>query len=82
MQVGWPDSAVLPMGCHPNEPRSESEKVDPVAVVVVGVEVFVLDELKDMNDEVVGCGACVVPVPPVRNEDATLVKVVVGKPVG
>ncbi len=54
VQVGWPDSPVLPMGCHPNEPRSESEKADPVAVVVVGVEVFVLDELKDVNDEVVG----------------------------
>jgi len=42
------------MGCSPNESRGESEKVDPVAVVVVGVEVFVLDELKDVNDEAVG----------------------------
>jgi hypothetical protein len=42
------------VGCPPNEPRSESEKVDPVAVVVVGVEVFILDELKGVNDGVVG----------------------------
>jgi hypothetical protein len=51
--VGWLDSAVLPVGCTPNEPRSESEKVDPVAVVV-GVEALVLDEPKEVNDEVVG----------------------------
>jgi hypothetical protein len=41
------------VGCTPNELRSESEKVDPVAVVV-GVEAFVLDEPKEANDEVVG----------------------------
>lgn len=51
--VGWLDSAVLPVGCTPNELRSESEKVDPVAVVV-GVEALVLDEPKEVNDEVVG----------------------------
>jgi len=51
--VGWLESAVLPVGCPPNEPRSESEKVDPVAVVV-GVEALVLDEPKEVNDEVVG----------------------------
>lgn len=51
--VGWLDNAVLPVGCTPNELRSESEKVDPVAVVV-GVEAFVLDEPKEANDEVVG----------------------------
>jgi hypothetical protein len=41
------------VGCTPNEPSSESEKVDPVAVVV-GVEALVLDEPKEENDEVVG----------------------------
>jgi len=41
------------VGCPPNESRSESEKVDPVAVVVAGVEVFVLDEIKDVNNEAV-----------------------------
>lgn len=51
--VGWLDSAVLPVGCPPKEPRSESEKVDPVAVVV-GVDALVLDEPKEVNDEVVG----------------------------
>jgi len=51
--VGWLDSAVLPVGCTPNELRSESEKVDPVAVVV-GVEALVLDEPKEVNGEVVG----------------------------
>jgi hypothetical protein len=51
--VGWLDSAVLPVGCTPSELKSESEKVDPVAVVV-GVEALVLDEPKEANDEVVG----------------------------
>lgn len=51
--VGWLDSAVLPVGCTPNELRSESEKVDPVAVVV-GVEALELDEPKEVKDEVVG----------------------------
>jgi hypothetical protein len=51
--VGWLDSAVLPVGCTPNELRSESEKVDPVAVVV-GVEALILDEPKEVNDGVVG----------------------------
>lgn len=50
--VSWLDSAVLPVGCTPNELISESEKVDPVAVVV-GVEALVFDEPK-VNDEVVG----------------------------
>ena len=49
--VGWLDRAVLPVGCTPNELRSESEKVDPVAVVV-GVEALVLDEPKEVNGEV------------------------------
>jgi hypothetical protein len=44
--VGWLDSAVLPVGCTPNELKSESEKVDPV-----GVEALVLD---GVNGEVVG----------------------------
>lgn len=51
--VGWLDSAVLPVGCTPNEPRSESEKVDSVAVVV-GVEALVLDKPKEVDNEVVG----------------------------
>lgn len=51
--VGWLDSAVLPVGCTPNELRSESEKVDPVAVVV-GVEAFGFDEPKEVKGEVVG----------------------------
>lgn len=51
--VGWLDNAVLPVGCTPNELTSESEKVDPVAVVVA-VEALVLDESKEVNDEVVG----------------------------
>jgi hypothetical protein len=41
------------VGCTPNEPRSESEKVDPVAVVV-GVEALVLDKPKEVDNEVVG----------------------------
>jgi hypothetical protein len=51
--VGWLDIAVVPVGCVPNELKSESEKVDPVAVVV-GVEGLVLDEPKAVNDEVIG----------------------------
>ena len=55
--VGWLDSAldsaVLPVGCPPSELKSGSEKVDPEAVVV-GVEGLVLDEPKEVNDEVVG----------------------------
>ena len=78
--VGWLDSAVLPVGCPPNELRSESENVDPVAVIVA-VEALVLDEPTGVNDEVVGRGACALPVSPVMNEEATLEKVVVGKPV-
>jgi hypothetical protein len=51
--VGWLDSAVLPVGCTPNELRSESEKVDPVAVVA-GVDALGFDEPKKVKDEVVG----------------------------
>jgi hypothetical protein len=51
--VGWLDNAVVPVGCVPNELKSESEKVDPVAVVV-GVEALVLGEPKEVNDKVVG----------------------------
>ncbi len=47
--VGWLDSAVLPVGSPPNELRSESEKVEPVAVVV-GVEALVLDEIDEPNE--------------------------------
>ena len=47
--VSWLDSAMLPMGCPPNELRSESEKVDPVAVVV-GVEALVFDEIDEPNE--------------------------------
>ena len=50
--VGWLDSAVLPVGCPPNELRSESENVDPVAVIV-GVKVLVLGEPNGV-DEVAG----------------------------
>jgi hypothetical protein len=57
---------LLPVGCC--EPKSVSEeKVDPVVVDVVGVE---------GPKDVVGTGGLLV-----RNEDATLVKVVVGAPV-
>jgi len=51
--VGWLDSAVLPVGCPPNELNTESENVDPVAVVE-GVEGLALDEFKKLNDGVVG----------------------------
>ena len=54
--VGWLDSTVLPVGCPPTEPKSESEKVDPVVVVavrLVGVEVAVLGEPMDVRDDVV-----------------------------
>lgn len=78
--VGWLDNVVVPVGCVPNELKSESEKVDPVAVVV-GVEALILDEPKEVNGEDVGWGACGLPVPPVMKVEATLEKVVVGKPV-
>ncbi len=45
-----------------------------IVATVVGVEALVLDEPKELNDEVM-------PVPPVMNVEATLEKVVVGKPV-
>jgi len=54
--VSWLDSTVLPVGCPPTEPKSESEKVDPVVVVavrLVGVEVAVLGEPMDVRDDVV-----------------------------
>lgn len=51
--VGWLESAVLPVGCPPNELNAGSENVDPVAVVE-GVEGLALDEFKKLNDGVVG----------------------------
>jgi len=50
--VGWLDSAVLPVGCPPSEPKSGSEKVDPVALRLVGVDVAVLGEPKEVSDDV------------------------------
>ena len=51
--VGWLDSAVLPVGCPPSEPKSGSEKVDPVALRLVGVDVAVLGEPKEVSDDVI-----------------------------
>jgi hypothetical protein len=55
--VGWLDSAVLPVGCPPNEPKSGSDKVDPVVVLavlrLVGVDVAVLGEPKEVSDDVI-----------------------------
>ena len=53
--VGWLDSAIVPVGCLPNELRSESEKIDPMAAVV-GIEVLrvVFDEPKEVEDKIVG----------------------------
>ena len=80
--VGWLDSAVLPVGCTPSEPKTDPEKVDPVVVDavlgLVGVDVVVLGEPKEVSDN---WGACAPPVPPVTNEDATPVNVDIGKPV-
>jgi hypothetical protein len=44
------------VGCPPTEPKSESEKADPVvilAVRLVGVEKAVLGEPMDVRDDVV-----------------------------
>lgn len=76
--VGWLENAVLPVGCILTDPKSESEKVDPV-VVDVGVDADDPDP-KALND-VVSCGIGGLPELPERNEDATLVKVVAGAPV-
>jgi hypothetical protein len=35
--VSWLDNAVLPVGCLPSELKIESEKVEPVVVVVVAL---------------------------------------------
>ena len=73
---------MLPVGWTLTDPKSESENVDPVAVVVdMGVDADVPDP-KALNDVVVSCGTGGVPeLLLARNEDATLVKVVAGPPV-
>ena len=67
---------LLPVGC----PNSESEKVEPV-VVLVGVEAAVVPgpEAAVVKD-VVSCGTGGLLLLE-RKEDATLAKVVVGAPV-
>jgi len=72
--VGWLENAVLPVGC---DPKSVSEKVEPVAELV-GVEAVVVP---GVSDDVVSCGIGGPPELPARNEDATLVNVVAGAPV-
>lgn len=53
--VGWLDRAVLPVGCPPKELKSDSE-IEPVAVAavrLVGIEVAVLDEPREVSDDVI-----------------------------
>lgn len=70
--MGWLENAVLPVGC---EPKSASEKVEPV---VEDVAALVGDVEPKAVDDVVSGGTGGLPV---TNEDATLVKVVTGAPV-
>lgn len=49
--VGWLDRKVLPVGCPPSELKSRLEEVEPVDVVavrLVGVEVSILGEPKEV----------------------------------
>jgi len=82
--VGWLENAVLPVGCPLTDPKSVSEKAEPVVVDVaalVGVETVVPVPGPDVVNDVVSCGTGGLPELPARNEDATLVKVVTGAPV-
>ena len=80
--VGWLENAVLPVGCPPTDPKSESENVEPVAVDVVAlVGAEAAAPGPKLVSDVVSCGTGGLPELPERKEDATLVKVVAGAPV-